>query len=88
MIDGRNISDQIVKNNLRTYDNIRKITTGQADDYTTGFLLDDPFFKKYYELIVIDLSKQQLDAYPKAIQQINFTGNHKIMQQYFSFLKK
>ena len=80
MIDGRNISDQIVKNNLRTYDNIRKITTGQADDYTTGFLLDDPFFKKYYELIVIDLSKQQLDAYPKAIQQINFTGNHKIMQ--------
>ena len=46
MIDGRNISDQIVKNNLRTYDNIRKITTGQADDYTTGFLLDDPYFKK------------------------------------------
>ena len=74
MIDGRNISDQIVKNNLRTYDNIRKITTGQADDYTTGFLLDDPYFKKCYELIVIDLSKQ-LNAYPKAIQQISFTGN-------------
>ena len=74
MIDGRNISDQIVKNNLRTYNNIRKITTGQADDYTTGFLLDDPYFKKCYELIVIDLSKQ-LNAYPKAIQQISFTGN-------------
>ena len=32
--------------------------------------------KKYYKLIAIDLSKQQkLDADPKAIQQINFTGN-------------
>ena len=35
----------------------------------------DPYFKKY-ELIAIDLSKQQkLDADPKAIQRINFTGN-------------
>ena len=50
--------------------------TGQGDDCTTGCLLDYPCFKKYYELIAIDLSKQQkLDADPKAIQQINFTGN-------------
>ena len=50
--------------------------TGQGDDCTTGCLLDYPYFKKYYELIAIDLSKQQkLDADPKAIQQINFTGN-------------
>ena len=34
------------------------------------------FLKKYYKLITIDLSKQQkLDADPKAIKQINFTGN-------------
>ena len=34
------------------------------------------YFKIYYKLIAIDLSKQQkLDADPKAIQQINFTGN-------------
>ena len=33
-------------------------------------------FKKYYQLIAIDLSKQQkLDADPKAIKQINFPGN-------------
>ena len=33
-------------------------------------------FQKYYKMIVIDLSKQQvLDADPKAIQQINFTEN-------------
>ena len=76
MIAGRSFFDQPIKNNLKTHDNIRKIATGQGDDYTTGCLLDYPYFKIYYKLIAIDLSKQQkLDADPKAIQQINFTGN-------------
>ena len=76
MIDGRNFFDQPIKNDLKTYDNIKKIATGQADDYTKGNLLDCPYFKKYYKLIAIDLCKQQkLDADPKAIQQIYFTGN-------------
>ena len=35
MTDGQSFFDQPVKNNLRTYDNIRKIATGQGDDYTT-----------------------------------------------------
>ena len=75
MIDGRNLFDQTEKNNLRTY-NICKIATGQGDDYRTGSVLDYPNFTKYYKLIAIDLSKQQkLDADPKVIQQINFTGN-------------
>ena len=74
MIDGRNFFDQPIKNDLKTYDNIRKIATGQGDDCTTGCLLDYLYFKKYCKLIAIDLSKQQkLDADPKAIQQINFT---------------
>ena len=59
MIDGRNFFDQPIKNDLKTYDNIRKIATGQGDDYTTGCLLDYPYFKKYYKLIAIDLSKRQ-----------------------------
>ena len=60
----------------KTYENIRKIATGQGDDYTTGCLLDYIYFKNYYKMIVVDLSKQQaLDADPKAIQQINFTTN-------------
>ena len=76
MIDGRNFFDQPIITDLRTYGNIRKIATGHGDDYTTGCLLDYPYFKKYYKLIAIDLSKQQkLDTDPKAIQQINFTGN-------------
>ena len=58
------------------HENIRKITIGQGDDYTTGCLLDYTYFKKYYKMITVDLSKQQaLDVDPKAIQQINFTAN-------------
>ena len=43
-----------------TYKNIRKIAieTYQGDDYTTGYLLDYPYFKEYYQLIAADLSKQ------------------------------
>ena len=40
MIDVQNVFDQPVTNYLRTYDNIRKIATGQGDNYTTGCLLD------------------------------------------------
>ena len=58
------------------YENIRKIATRQGADYTTGCLLDYIYFKKYYKMIAVDLSKQKaLDDNPKAIQQINFTGN-------------
>ena len=76
MIDGKNFFDQPVKNDKVTYENIRKIATGQGDDYTTGCLLDYSYFKENYKMIAIDLSKQQaLDADPRAIQQINFTAN-------------
>ena len=69
MIDGKNFFDQPINNMIKTYGNIKKITIGQGDDYTTGCLLDYTYFKKYYKMIAIDLSKQQaLDADPKAIQ--------------------
>ena len=74
MIDGKNVFDQPITNFRKI--NIRKISTGQGDDYTTGCLLDYIYFKNYYKMIAVDLSKQQaLDADPKAIQQINFTAN-------------
>ena len=44
MIDGRNVFDQPVKNDLRTYDNIQKILTDPGDDYTNGCLLHYPYF--------------------------------------------
>ena len=58
MIDGRNFFDQTIKNDLKTSDNIRKISTGRGDDFTVGCLLDYPYFKKYYKLIAVDLTKQ------------------------------
>ena len=76
MIDRKNFLDQPVKSNMRTYDTIWKITTGNGDDYTTSCLLDYNYFNEHYKMVAIDLSKQQaLDADSKAIQQINFTGN-------------
>ena len=76
MINGKNLFDQPIKDNKATYGNIRKIATGQGDDYVTGCLLDHPYLKSSYKMIAVDLSKQQaLDADPRAIQQINFTPN-------------
>ena len=76
MINGENFFDQSIKNNKVTYENIRKIATGQGDNYTTGCLLDYQYFKDIYKMIAVDLNKQEaLDADPRAIQQINFTAN-------------
>ena len=69
-VDGWNLFDQPVKNDLMTYDNIRKIATGQGDDFIIDCLLDYLYFKNYYKMIATDLSKQHaLDANPKVIQQ-------------------
>ena len=57
MIDGRNVFDQPINSINKTYENIRRIATGQGDDYTTGCLLDYFYFKENYKLIAIDLSK-------------------------------
>ena len=75
MIDGKNFFDQPVNCNLKTYENIRRIATGQGDDYTTDCLLDYSYFKENCKIIAIDLSKRQVfDADQRAIQQINFTA--------------
>ena len=74
-IDGRNFYDQLINDLIKQYDEVRKISTGQGDDYTTGCLLDFAYFKNNYRLIAADLSKQKvLDADSRAIQQIIFTG--------------
>ena len=76
MIDGRNFFDQPINSMSKTYENIRKIATGKGDDYTAGCLLDYPYLKENCKMIAIDLSRQnELDADPRAIQQIHFTAN-------------
>ena len=77
-IDSRNFYDQPINDSIKQYDEVRKISTGQGDDYTTGCLLDYSYFEKYYRLIAAHLSKQKaLDADSRAIQQIIFTGSIK-----------
>ena len=75
LIDKINFYDQPIINIIKQYDEIRKVSTGYCDDYTTGCLLDYAYFKDNYILIAVDLSKQKsLDADPRAIQQIVFQG--------------
>ena len=57
MIDGKNFYDQWINSNLKTYDNIREVVTCQGDDYTIGCLLGSIYFKNYYKMIVVDLTK-------------------------------
>ena len=77
-IYGKNFYDQPINESIKQYDEIRKISTGQGDDYTTGCLLDFAYFKNNYKLIAVDLSKQNaLDADSRAVQQIIFTGKTK-----------
>ena len=76
MINGRNFFNHPMKNDLKSYDNIKVVEGGQGDDYTTRCLLNYPYFKKYYKLNKIDLTRhKKLYADPKATQQINFTGS-------------
>ena len=71
MIDGKKLSDQLINNDFKTYEKIRKNATGQGDDYTSGCLLYYPYFRENYKMIAIDISKQQtLDADPRANNRI------------------
>ena len=71
----KKIYDQPINELIKQDDEIKKVSTGQGDDYTTGCLLDYAYFKDNYRLIAVDLSKQKaLDADPRAIQQIVFQG--------------
>ena len=64
MINGQNLFNHPLKNNLRTYDNIEKVATCQGDDFKMTWLN----FNKCYKVIAIDFSKQPgIDAAPRAI---------------------
>ena len=74
---------------IKQYDKIRKIATGEGDDYRTGCLLDYQYFKDHYNLITIDLCKQkELGAYLRAIQEIEFYEMLKTNSQVCTILEK
>ena len=92
LINRRNLYDQPVDDSIKQYDEVRKVSTGQGDDYATGCLLNYAHFKENYRLIVVDLSKQKaLDADPRAIQQIVFQrvgGGADNTKRLYTVLKK
>ena len=73
IVGGRNFYDNPIESDIEKYRKLRKVMIGKGEDYTTGSLLDYNYFKKHYKLVSVDLSKQkELDADPRAIQQIEF----------------
>ena len=73
IIDGRNFYDNPIESDIEKYRELKKVMIGKGEDYTTGSLLDYDYFNKHYKLVAVDLSKQkELDADPRAIQQIEF----------------
>ena len=63
MIDGRYVYDQPTNDLIKQHDEVRNASAGQSDDFTTGCLLDQIYFKDYYRLIAVNLRKQKaLDA--------------------------
>ena len=73
IIDKLAFFDLPMKTEEEAYEKI--IDISRSNEYTTGNLLDYDYFKKYYKLIAIDLSKQQvLQENEDLIQQINFIG--------------
>ena len=73
IIDGRNLYDNPIESDIEKYRELKKVMIGKGEDYTTGSLLDYNYFNKHYKLVAGDLSKQkELDADPRAIQQIEF----------------
>ena len=73
IIDGRNFYDNPIESDIEKYRELKKVMIGKEEDCTTGSLLDFNYFDKHYKLVAVDLSKQkELDADPRAIQQIEF----------------
>ena len=58
MIDGQTFFDQPVKNNLRTYDNIKKIPIRKRDDSVTSCSIDYPYLKEHYKMTAKDLRQR------------------------------
>ena len=87
IIDKLAFFDLPIKTEEEAYEKI--IDISRNNEYTTGNLIDFDYFKKYYKLIVIDLSKQQvLQENEDLIQQINFIGRLENAANIFIIIEK
>ena len=87
IIDKLAFFDLPIKIEEEAYEKI--IDISRNNEYTTGNLLDYDYFKKYYKLIAIDLSKQQvLQENEDLVQQINFIGKLEEAANVFIIIEK
>ena len=87
IIDKLAFFDLPIKTEEEAYEKI--IDISRNNEYTTGNLLDYDYFKKYYKLIAIDLSKQQvLQENEDLIQQIYFIGKLEEAANVFIIIEK
>ena len=87
IIDKLAFFDLPIKTEEEAYEKI--IDISRNNEYTTGNLLDYDYFKKYYKLIAIDLSKQQaLQENEYLIQQINIIGRLEQAANVFIIIEK
>ena len=87
IIDKLAIFDLPIKTEEEAYE--KTIDISRNNEYTTGHLLDYDYFKKYYKLTAIDLSKQQvLQENEDLIQQINFIGKLEEAANVFIIIEK
>ena len=87
IIDKLVFFDLPIKTEEEAYKKI--IDISRNNEYTRGNLLDYDYVKKYYKLIAIDLSKQQvLQENEDLIQQINFIGRLENAANVFIIIEK
>ena len=73
IINGKNFYEKEIDSYIKRQKDIRKLTTGQEEDYTTGCLLDYEYIKNHFKLEAIGVKRQkELDSDVKAIQKMEF----------------
>ena len=88
IIDGRNFYDNPVESDIEKYRELKKVMIAKGEDYTTVSLLEYNYFIKHYKLVPVDLSKQkELDADPRAIQQIELNTCLEQIQLFIGYSK-
>ena len=65
----KNFYEKPIDSDVKLYEEIKKLTLTQGEDYTAACLLYYNYIKNHYRLIAVDLSRQkELDANSKVIQ--------------------
>ena len=59
IINGKNVYEKPVNSDIKWYEEIIKLITGQGEYYTTGYYLDYDYIKNHYRVIFVNLSRKK-----------------------------